>query len=866
MKNNENKSRKSTFKVRSVVYLVLLILYGLAIYSHNLHDIAVLDGGATGHFFNYIGRVGAWISKWSFYLFGVVVYPMFFLLLISVLRSFFAPEPDRSGYVWALFSVLFGLTIIFGIYPEPFAGITANLGIGRAEAAVQKLALSGGAIGQLIAAPETKFYPSGLVRREIGEIGTLVIASAFLFTGLLFIILSDWKQFFAERFSGNGGKKKSFSIFGSDDEKDDEDDEDDDKKKKSSDENEDDEAEEDVEEDLPPPPPRRKRTPYRVEPEEEENGETEEIQAQSQLSSAPEEETLAPEDLPPPRPQRRAQNTPAMAVVNAQNGSAAPSAITAQMRGDGGSDAAGSLDYMLPPITLFDEPKVINTEDTSHLEHSQNVLQSVLESFNVAGRVVRAVVGPRVTRFVIELEPGVKVGLVTQLQNNIAMEMKADSVRILAPIPGEGNIGVEVPNKNSSIVYIRSLFESEAWQNATGNASSIPIVLGRDVAGRTVIANLAKAPHLLIAGSTGSGKSVCMNSLIMSLLQKFSPDDLRLILVDPKHVELAMYRPIPHLITPVVNDPKQVPLALRWADNEMERRYRLLASVKAKNLKAFNSRAVPDTPEIDDDGNPVPAKLPLLVVIIDELADIMMTEAKKDVETSICRIAQKGRAAGIHLVIATQTPRKDVITGLIKANLPTKIAFRVTSGIDSRVILDCMGAESLLGNGDMLFMAPGGEGLERVQGTLVEDPEIQRVVDFIRVQRPQNFDSQVVAEAEVVDTNIPQPSRKDIAAAMEDDELHETSLHAPSSSAVRSIVSRYMKPGDNDLMRRALEIILEEKRVSTSYLQRRLGIGYNKSAELIDELEHRGIVSAPLPGGQKRDILILDELLETNNI
>lgn len=845
MKNDENKSRKSTFKLRYVVYIVLLILYGLAIFSHNLHDVAILDGGATGHFFNYIGRVGAWIAKWSFYLFGVVVYPMFFLLIISVIRLFFAPAPDRGGYIWALFSVLFGLTIIFGIYPEPFAGITASLGIGRAEEAVQKLALSGGAIGQLIAAPETRIYPSGLVRREIGEIGTLVIASAFLFTGLLVIILSDWKQFFAERLADNDKKRKPFSV----------------KEQEDTD-----DADDEMEEEEELPPSRRKKIPYRVEAEEDDDEEEEDEPSQSDVSEPVDQkdDEVVPEE--PPVRQRRIQSASSIAVVNAQNGSAAPSAITSQMRGEGGNDASGSLDYMLPPITLFDEPKVINTEDTSHLEHSQNVLQSVLESFNVAGRVVRAVVGPRVTRFVIELEPGVKVGLVTQLQNNIAMEMKADSVRILAPIPGEGNIGVEVPNKNSSIVYIRSLFESEAWQNATGNASSIPIVLGRDVAGRTVIANLAKAPHLLIAGSTGSGKSVCMNSLIMSLLQKFSPDDLRLILVDPKHVELAMYRPIPHLITPVVNDPKQVPLALRWADNEMERRYRLLASVKAKNLKAFNSRSIPDTPELDDDGNPVPAKLPLLVVIIDELADIMMTEAKKDVETSICRIAQKGRAAGIHLVIATQTPRKDVITGLIKANLPTKIAFRVTSGIDSRVILDCMGAESLLGNGDMLFMAPGGEGLERVQGTLVEDPEIQRVVDFIRVQRPQSFDSQVVAEAEVVDTNVPQPSRRDIAAAMEDDELHETSLHAPSSSAVRSIVSRYMKPGDNDLMRRALEIILEEKRVSTSYLQRRLGIGYNKSAELIDELEHRGIVSAPLPGGQKRDILILDELLETNNI
>ena len=839
MKKIENKSKKSAFKIRYILYLVLLVLYGLAIYSHNLHDIAVLDGGATGQFLNYIGRVGAWVAKWSFYLFGVAVYPMYFIVLISIFRLFFSPEPDRSGYFWALFSVLFGLTIIFGIYPEPFAGITASLGIGRADESVRKLALSGGAIGQLIAAPETNIYPSGLVRREIGEIGTLVIASAFFFTGLLFIIIADWKQFFAERFAASEKKKKPVREV------------------------EDEPEDEVVEEEEEVVVPVKKKSPYRVDAPEESEDENESPELEYPEEDDP---TPAPAEQKAPPKRTKAQNAAAIAVVNAQNGSNATSAITSQMRGEGKSDSSASQDYMLPPIKLFDEPKVVNTEDTSHLEHSQNVLQSVLESFNVSGRVIRAVVGPRVTRFVIELDPGVKVGLVTQLQNNIAMEMKAESVRILAPIPGEGNIGVEVPNKNSSIVYIRSLFESEAWQNATGNASSIPIVLGRDVAGRTVIANLAKAPHLLIAGSTGSGKSVCMNSLIMSLLQKFSPDDLRLILVDPKHVELAMYRPIPHLITPVVNDPKQVPLALRWADNEMERRYRLLASVRAKNLKAFNSRSIPDTPELDEDGNPVPDRLPLLVVIIDELADIMMTEAKKDVETSICRIAQKGRAAGIHLVIATQTPRKDVITGLIKANLPTKIAFRVTSGIDSRVILDAMGAESLLGNGDMLFMAPGGEGLERVQGTLVEDPEIQRVVDFISVQRPQNFDSQVVAETEVVDTNASQPSKADIAAAEEDDEIHETSLRQPSSSAVRTVVNRYMKPGDNDLMRRALEIILEEKRISTSYLQRRLGIGYNKSAELIDELERREIVSAPLPGGQKRDILILDELLETNNI
>ncbi len=529
--------------------------------------------------------------------------------------------------------------------------------------------------------------------------------------------------------------------------------------------------------------------------------------------------------------------------------------------------APEKFDYVLPNERLFDQPKEVANEDTEHLEHSQNVLQSTLDDFHIAGHVMRAVVGPRVTRFEITLDPGVKTTLVTGIESNIAMNMKAESVRILAPVQGEDCVGVEVPNKVSSIVYIRSILESEEWKKMKGSAGSIPIILGRDVSGRSVVTNLAKAPHLLIAGSTGSGKSVCMNSLIMSLLMKFTPWELQLILVDPKRVELAMYATIPHLITPIVNEPKQVPLALRWADAEMEHRYTLMAAVKAKNLETFNSRPVSETPALDETGTPVPQKMPLLVVIIDELADIMMTDAKKDVEMYICRIAQKGRAAGIHLVIATQTPRKDIITGLIKANLPTKIAFRVTSGIDSRVILDAMGAETLLGYGDMLFLRPGNSP-ERVQGTLVGDPEIQRVVDFISPQVPQHFNTEVVKETEVVDGN--EQDTADCKAkrreAEEDDEEHEVSLQGFSDGKIREVAKKHLQSGDSDLFRRALEVVLEDKMVSISYLQRKLGIGYNKSAEIIEDMEKRGIVSKPLGGGQKREILILGELMETNQI
>ena len=562
--------------------------------------------------------------------------------------------------------------------------------------------------------------------------------------------------------------------------------------------------------------------------------------------------------LPPPR------------ITNAMNGTAGASAATAHLARET-AGLAPTPDYALPPITLFDMVKDNRSEDREHLNRTQERLQATLDSFGIAGRVSDIVIGPRITRFEVQLDPGVKVEKVSSITNNLAMEMQAESVRVLAPIPGRNAVGIEVPNKVSTVVYIRSLMEGDEWRKAKAGASNIPIILGRDVAGKAVIANLAKAPHLLIAGSTGSGKSVCMNTLIMSLLSKFSPYDLRLILVDPKFVELAMYRPIPHLITPVVNNAKQVPLALRWGVNEMERRYQILASVKAKNLEAFNNRPRKPEPDLDEHGNLIPDKLPLLVIIIDELADIMMSEAKSEVETSICRIAQKGRAAGIHLIIATQTPRKDIITGVIKANLPTKIAFRVTSGIDSRVILDTVGAERLLGNGDMLFLAPGGEGMERVQGTLVSDPEIQRVVDFVSAQVPQNFNGEVVAEPEIVEGEEDEGKAKKKKYRPQFDDEDDSVTAAPVSSgppseAFKAMAAKYLKPGDGELMQRALEIIVNEKKASTSYLQRRLSIGYNSAATLIDQLEERGVVSAPLPGGQKREILILDQLIETNRI
>ena len=906
---------KTQFRFRYVLVAILLLLFILSIASHNPADLAVLEGGSSEPVRNLIGPLGAKIARVLFYLFGLAIYPIAAFLMICLVRSFIPVPAKRKGYIAALAMAVIGMTLIMAMFPHDMNEWTAKLGLGHPG--TPELALSGGVIGAQFAAPAFENVPAGLIRRHIGTVGTMIVSMTLLLTGIVLVFLADWKTILLNNLDFRIRLKKDRPEYNT------EEDEEDSAYAPPPPQHPQPPAPAPVPEpELQPesprpqpaaqyaPPPPQYQQPYAqpyppqyappppqyqqsyAQPPQsvQENGH---VQVPPPAVSVPSEEDdgVPPFDVepatdekksppgtfsnfegePPEKPGYHPGNPlPPPRITNAMNGTAGASAATAHLARET-AGLAPTPDYALPPITLFDMVKDNRSEDREHLNRTQERLQATLDSFGIAGRVSDIVIGPRITRFEVQLDPGVKVEKVSSITNNLAMEMQAESVRVLAPIPGRNAVGIEVPNKVSTVVYIRSLMEGDEWRKAKAGASNIPIILGRDVAGKAVIANLAKAPHLLIAGSTGSGKSVCMNTLIMSLLSKFSPYDLRLILVDPKFVELAMYRPIPHLITPVVNNAKQVPLALRWGVNEMERRYQILASVKAKNLEAFNNRPRKPEPDLDEHGNLIPDKLPLLVIIIDELADIMMSEAKSEVETSICRIAQKGRAAGIHLIIATQTPRKDIITGVIKANLPTKIAFRVTSGIDSRVILDTVGAERLLGNGDMLFLAPGGEGMERVQGTLVSDPEIQRVVDFVSAQVPQNFNGEVVAEPEIVEGEEDEGKAKKKKYRPQFDDEDDSVTAAPVSSgppseAFKAMAAKYLKPGDGELMQRALEIIVNEKKASTSYLQRRLSIGYNSAATLIDQLEERGVVSAPLPGGQKREILILDQLIETNRI
>ena len=480
--------------------------------------------------------------------------------------------------------------------------------------------------------------------------------------------------------------------------------------------------------------------------------------------------------------------------------------------------------YKRPSLDLLNEVVDEGTgADPQEIEAKSGVLQETLDSFGIDAQVVGATSGPRVTLFEVLPAPGVKVERISQIQNNIAMRLAAISLRILTPIPGRKSVGIEVPNTDAATVSLRSLMATPAW---TKTKARIPLLLGRNISGKVVILDLAQAPHLLIAGATGSGKSVCINTLIMSLLYRFPPDELRLIMVDPKVVEFRPYHPLPHLVVPVVSDVKRVPLALRWAINEMQHRYQLLADVRARNLEAFNSRPKSGETTLDSNGEPIPDRLPYIVVIIDELADIMMT-AKSDVETSLARIAQLSRAVGIHTVIATQRPSVNVITGTIKANFPTRIAFQVTSQIDSRTILDGKGAEALLGRGDMLFRPPGASKLERNQGSLVEDEEIERVVAFCADQTEQQFDLTVFKAMEAVGAG---------------GEEGEASLSG----------------ADEELIERAVEVILRDRRATTSYIQRSLRIGYNRAAMIIEILEQRGIIG-PQIGTTPREILISDE-------
>ncbi|MBR01556.1 MAG: DNA translocase FtsK [Verrucomicrobiales bacterium] len=525
-----------------------------------------------------------------------------------------------------------------------------------------------------------------------------------------------------------------------------------------------------------------------------------------------------------------------------------------------GLSTEGFEDYELPGFDLLDfEEEASPPEDFSdELLATQNIIIETCKAFGVevtAGDITR---GPTITRYEIYPSIGLRVSRITQLEADLARATRAERINILAPIPGKDTVGIEIANDAKVAVPLRELLQDEAFRSSK---RKIPLALGKDVYGNTVVGDLAAMPHCLVAGATGAGKSVCINSIITSILYRFGPDELRFIMVDPKVVEMQVYAKLPHLVVPVVTDPKRVVGALKWCVNEMERRYKIFAKLGVRNFDSFNGRTRSE-PEVvteeeqaaideivdeeaiesmakafedgelgpmataeeeEEENEEIPDRFPYIVVIIDELADLMQT-APAEIEGSIARIAQKARAAGIHLIVATQTPRADVVTGMIKANIPSRIAFQVSSSLDSRVILDSKGAEKLVGKGDMLFLPPGSAKLERAQGAFVSDEEVESIVDFCATQSEQQFEDSI---QRVIESG----------ASGDDGDEEEVS------------------DADEEIIQKCVEVLMVEGKASTSLLQRRLRLGYTRAARMIDILETRGMVG-PADGARPREVLI----------
>ena len=518
--------------------------------------------------------------------------------------------------------------------------------------------------------------------------------------------------------------------------------------------------------------------------------------------------TAAQEIHDPPKPSKKA----ASAAVAAET-----AAITSAIERENADHSA----YQLPPVSFLRAGKKDQTDATEEIRFNRDRLDTALSSFGVNATIRDVTRGPTVTRYDLELEAGVKLNKITNLSGDLALALGVENVRI-APIPDKiSTVGIEVPNKIVSAVCLRDIIDSPAFRNAK---SKLSFAVGKDIGGNCIIGNISKLPHMLIAGTTGSGKSVCMNTLIVSLLYKAKPDEVRLIMVDPKMVELGVYNGIPQLLIPVVTDPKKAAGALQWTVTEMMRRYRLMSEEGVRDLDSYNKAIA---------GDPERQKLPQIVVVIDELADLMLVAAK-EVEESICRIAQMGRASGIHLVIATQRPSADVITGLMKANIPSRIAFAVSSAMESRIILDTPGAEKLVGKGDMLF-APLGQGKpKRVQGCFISDEEVQAVVNAVKAQSQSDYSAEVM---EQIERRAEQSGKPDSGAAAQD-------------------------TGEGDeLLPAAVDVILETGQASVSFLQRRLKLGYARAARIVDEMEERGIIG-PYEGAKPRQLLITREQWE----
>jgi DNA segregation ATPase FtsK/SpoIIIE, S-DNA-T family len=757
-------------EVWGILLLASCMLMFLSVISYVPGDIVFLQDPPNDPARNYVGPAGAWFSFVLFMLFGVAGYLSPAIIAgIGVMLLV-----RREGRVWVrtvwILLIYLSLTSLVELQDRAWSGTVAHLNLDH----------RGGLAGYLIAS-------QGLVRL-MGVVGTVILLVAVALTGLCIVL--DVHPWVLTRRTGSGllvlFRRVQHWL------------------------NERRDPADQLEVEARGIAARRKRLEAAMRKRDaamarQEDDGPRRRPAPPPVQAPPDEESLEPEP-PVRRPPRR------------------PSAPVPPPEPPPTTVAAAPLSgthYQLPPLSLLapytKEAGIEYTED--HLAAS-TILQETLAEFGIDAKVTNVERGPVVTRYELLPAPGVRLEKIVSLSNNIALVMKAESVRVQAPIPGKGVVGIEVPNSSSSMVFMREVMESAVWRSGK---HALPLALGKDVGGHVIVGDLADMPHMLIAGATGSGKTVCMNSILAGLLMSRTPDEMRLMLIDPKIVEFSGYEGLPHLVVPVITDPKKVSLGLRWAINEMENRYKLFAKCGVRNIKGFNARPIVKQPDLFAGEEPeakdrVPDRLPYIVIIVDELADLMLV-AQAEIETSITRLAQLSRAVGIHMILATQRPSVNVITGTIKANFPARIAFQVAQKVDSRTILDASGADKLLGKGDLLFLPPGSAKLLRAQGTMTSDEEIRKIVEHIRAQGGPRYEGTIKEKMESKAAMLP--------------EMEE----------------------DNEMLEAAIEVIRQTRRASTSSLQRRLRIGYTRAARLMDLLEERGLIGPP-QGSDPREILI----------
>ena len=727
-----------------VFFLAAAILIFLSLVTYDAGDLSHLVSTPNEHLSNIIGIIGAYLAGGLFFLMGLAGFIIPVLTLFWAVAKFLRHKPQ--GFAFKLIG-----SAVFVLSTSGLASISAR----GDEVAVFK---NGGLIG---------FTVSGFLNRYFGNIGSFVIAISLVVLSLLvatdFLVVpfakNSYKGVLALLKKCKGLLERRKVVFGVR------------KREKAA-----------------VVPARKVEPKVAVKPVFKPAPKQEPL-----FKLKPKVEKVAPVVKPAPAPKKE-DGLPGkplpIEVLRSSNEKPQP-----------------KQPYQLPPLDLLKSPPPLEERKIDEdLKTNSEVLEGTLRDFGIETRVVQVDQGPVITRYEIEPATGVKVSRITVLSDDIARAMKAQSIRIVAPVPGKATVGVEVPNTQSAMVYLRELLESDEFKGAD---SKLMLALGKSIAGKSVITDLSDMPHLLIAGTTGSGKTVCVNCLIMSLLFHASPEELKFLMVDPKMVELAMFNGLPHLICPVVTEPKKVSGALNWVVSEMENRFKIFAELSVRNIDIYNEKLKAgkfDQPH---------GLMPYIVVIIDELADLMLV-SQVDIESAITRLAQLSRAVGIHIVLATQRPSVDVITGVIKANFPARISFKVASKVDSRTVLDMNGADKLLGKGDMLFLEPGTEKPIRAQGGLVADSEMEKVIDFIKSQRGPEYNEDVLAV-----------QKKHSGKTFEKDEVYDE----------------------------AVKLVLHGRQASVSMIQRKMGLGYTRAARLIDMMEEEGIVG-PYQGSRPRDILV----------